>query len=223
MGIVKILATALLAAFLLLDPMIEADPDPPQRPLCIPQYSLVNHACSVILGTPLPTSSLTSDNDEGYGNGHGRRNRGSHHGSSSSEDDCCKWLKELDDECVCDFLYRLPPFLSKPAHKYTVYVDPSCNVTYSCGMQCQKTCGAGAGANREIVNLEYKWRISSFVIARVRRTQEENCCRWLNDVDAECVCELLVRLPPFLSKPPHEYTVKIDDSCSVSYSCGLIK
>uniref|UniRef100_A0A6N2MD81 Uncharacterized protein n=1 Tax=Salix viminalis TaxID=40686 RepID=A0A6N2MD81_SALVM len=55
------------------------------------------------------------------------------------------------------------------------------------------------------------------------RTPEENCCRWLNDVDAECVCELLVHLPPFLSKPPHEYTVKIDDSCTVSYSCGLIK
>ncbi|KAJ6873598.1 hypothetical protein NC651_032452 [Populus alba x Populus x berolinensis] len=48
---------------------------------------------------------------------------------------------------------------------------------------------------------------------------EENCCRWLSDVDPECVCELLVRLPPFLSKQHHEYTVKIDDTCSVSYSC----
>ena len=48
-------------------------------------------------------------------------------------------------------------------------------------------------------------------------TQENNCCRWLNDVDDECVCELL----PFLSKPRHEYTIKIDDSCSVSYACGF--
>ncbi|KAJ6401169.1 hypothetical protein OIU84_016559 [Salix udensis] len=78
MGMVKILAAALLAAFLLLDPMTEADPDPPQRPLCMPQFSLVNQACnSVILGTPLPNHSLTSGDDEGHGHGrrHGRRHR----------------------------------------------------------------------------------------------------------------------------------------------------
>ncbi|KAJ6343554.1 hypothetical protein OIU76_005321 [Salix suchowensis] len=78
MGIVKILAAALLAAFLLLDPMTEAAPDPPQRPLCMPQFSLVNQACdSVILGTPLPNHSLTSGDGEGHGHGrrHGRRHR----------------------------------------------------------------------------------------------------------------------------------------------------
>ncbi|KAG6748551.1 hypothetical protein POTOM_048479 [Populus tomentosa] len=98
MDTVKILAIALSAAFLLLDPMTKAVPvDPPQRSLCMPQHG------------------------------------GSHNGSSS-EDNCCKWLKELDEQCVCDVLYRLPPFLSKPAHTYTLYVAEACNVTYSCGM-----------------------------------------------------------------------------------------
>ncbi|KAH8489302.1 hypothetical protein Peur_059142 [Populus x canadensis] len=149
MGTVKILAIALSAAFLLLDPMTKAVPDPPQRSLCMPQYSLVNHACSVILGYSLPNHPLTSDDGHGHGHGHGngghghshgrrrhrhRQRHGGSHNGSSSEDNCCKWLKELDEECVCDVLYRLPPFLSKPTHTYTVYVAEACNVTYSCDM-----------------------------------------------------------------------------------------
>ncbi|KAJ6880137.1 hypothetical protein NC652_033472 [Populus alba x Populus x berolinensis] len=179
MDTVKILAIALSAAFLLLDPMTKAVPvDPPQRSLCMPQYSLVNHACSVILGYSLPDHPLTSDDGHGHGhgdgdghghghgdgdgnghghgdgNGHGhghgdgndhgqshgrrrhrhRQRHGGSHNGSSSEDNCCKWLKELDEQCVCDVLYRLPPFLSKPAHTYTLYVAEACNVTYSCGM-----------------------------------------------------------------------------------------
>ncbi|KAH0919067.1 hypothetical protein HID58_026727 [Brassica napus] len=43
------------------------------------------------------------------------------------------WLKQMDNECVCDLLVRLPPLLAKPAHNYTVFVDESCIVTYTCG------------------------------------------------------------------------------------------
>ncbi|CAK7348178.1 unnamed protein product [Dovyalis caffra] len=142
MGRVKILALALFVASLLLEqPATEANPAPTQHPLCVSQYSLVNYACSGIRGTPLPNYSLTSDDDHdgGHGHGHGHshrhghrhRHRASHHGPSSSQDNCCKWLNELDDECVCDLLYNLPPFLSKPAHQYTLYVDEACNVTYN--------------------------------------------------------------------------------------------
>ncbi|KAL5196856.1 hypothetical protein ABZP36_000368 [Zizania latifolia] len=42
-------------------------------------------------------------------------------------------LQEVAPECVCDALLRLPPFLVKPQHKYTVRVGRSCKFTYRCG------------------------------------------------------------------------------------------
>lgn len=47
--------------------------------------------------------------------------------------DCCRWLKEVEPDCVCEALLRLPPFLVKPQHKYTVKVGNSCKFTYRCG------------------------------------------------------------------------------------------
>ncbi|RID47798.1 hypothetical protein BRARA_I04364 [Brassica rapa] len=50
-----------------------------------------------------------------------------------AQQECCKWVKQMDNECVCDLLVRLPPLLAKPAHDYTVFVDESCIVTFTCG------------------------------------------------------------------------------------------
>ncbi|XP_044964587.1 probable pectinesterase 66 isoform X2 [Hordeum vulgare subsp. vulgare] len=47
--------------------------------------------------------------------------------------DCCRWLKEVEPGCVCEALLRLPMFLVKPQHKYTIRVGKSCEVTYRCG------------------------------------------------------------------------------------------
>lgn len=57
---------------------------------------------------------------------------------------------------------------------------------------------------------------------RQRHGSEANryCCRWLNEVDSSCVCTALLRLPPFLSKPKHEYWVKVGNSCTRTFSCG---
>lgn len=63
-----------------------------------------------------------------YGHGHHK-----HHRMSPVEQQCCKWLAQVDDECVCELLGRLPPFLARPIHEYTLRVAGSCNVTYSCG------------------------------------------------------------------------------------------
>lgn len=49
---------------------------------------------------------------------------------------------------------------------------------------------------------------------------EQDCCRWLGAIDSECVCDLLVYLPPFLSRPYHQYTVLVHDSCNVTFQCG---
>lgn len=51
---------------------------------------------------------------------------------SPAVENCCRWLKELDDECVCDLLTHLPPFLSKPSHDYSISVGQSCEITYHC-------------------------------------------------------------------------------------------
>ncbi|CAN0890157.1 hypothetical protein LINGRAHAP2_LOCUS16288 [Linum grandiflorum] len=52
--------------------------------------------------------------------------------ASPAEENCCRWLKEMDSECVCDVLVRLPPFLAKPSHVYSVHVYDGCIITFSC-------------------------------------------------------------------------------------------
>ncbi|KAL2504186.1 Uncharacterized protein Adt_16246 [Abeliophyllum distichum] len=49
---------------------------------------------------------------------------------------------------------------------------------------------------------------------------EHDCCRWLRELDSICVCDLLVHLPPFLSRPIHNYTIIVDESCDVTFQCG---
>ncbi|KAK2990514.1 hypothetical protein RJ640_019794 [Escallonia rubra] len=66
-----------------------------------------------------------------HGHGHGGHRH--EHAETPVEADCCRWLNSVDNECVCDLLVYLPPFLSKPIHQYTVTVDSSCNVTFQCG------------------------------------------------------------------------------------------
>ncbi|KAK1420505.1 hypothetical protein QVD17_22160 [Tagetes erecta] len=67
---------------------------------------------------------------------HNRVHRHHHkHKMSPVEQQCCKWLAQVDDECVCELLGRLPPFLVRPFHDYTVRVAGSCNTTYSCEAQ----------------------------------------------------------------------------------------
>ncbi|XP_030545903.2 annexin B11 [Rhodamnia argentea] len=141
-------------------------PPLPPKPLCAPQFALVNQACSMIMPMPVPPPAPPSPplpppgplppppcpNDEsehGHGHGHGHHHHHHHchghrhhhrhrHGQpwrepSPVEQDCCKWLKEVDSECVCDLLVHLPSFLARPIHDYTVIVGDSCNVTYACG------------------------------------------------------------------------------------------
>ncbi|KAK2649235.1 hypothetical protein Ddye_016724 [Dipteronia dyeriana] len=132
-------------------------PSVPPRPLCVSQFSLVNYACAMLPYSPAPPVSPPSpplrptppsppDDDvessrrHGHGHGHGHRHRHRHrhgygdgHQATPQEENCCRWLKEVDNECVCDMLVHLPAFLSRPIHQYSVIVDDSCNVTFTCG------------------------------------------------------------------------------------------
>ncbi|KAL9239220.1 hypothetical protein vseg_013560 [Gypsophila vaccaria] len=122
-------------------------PSPPAalRPLCLTQFSLVYYACNSIPYSPIlppspppPPPPLDSPTAEGPcppTDGHRRRRHRRHRHSSSPNhavDECCRWLKALDAQCVCDLLVRLPVFLAKPVHAYTVDVNSNCNVTYRC-------------------------------------------------------------------------------------------
>ncbi|XP_004495224.2 uncharacterized protein [Cicer arietinum] len=116
----------------------------PQRslhPLCAPQFALVSNACGMLSFTPgllpspiLPPPSPSSPDDEGHKSDHHHHHRHRHgHHSSTEEDNCCRWAKEMDSRCVCEILVRLPPFLTRPLHQYSVVIGESCVITYSCG------------------------------------------------------------------------------------------
>ncbi|XVF72452.1 hypothetical protein PTKIN_Ptkin12aG0122500 [Pterospermum kingtungense] len=49
--------------------------------------------------------------------------------------------------------------------------------------------------------------------------EQRYCCQWLKQVDTECVCDILVHLPVFLSKPSHRYTMVVDEACILTYWC----
>ncbi|XVF21806.1 hypothetical protein REPUB_Repub12eG0121800 [Reevesia pubescens] len=115
-------------------------PVAPPRPLCASQFALVNYACAIVPLVPMPPPPPPpSPPESGHGNGHRHgqshthrhRHRRAHH-ATREQQYCCRWLNLVDNECVCDILVRLPVFLSRPNHQYTVVVDESCIVTFSC-------------------------------------------------------------------------------------------
>ncbi|KAL7084176.1 hypothetical protein ACP275_14G208900 [Erythranthe tilingii] len=56
--------------------------------------------------------------------------------------------------------------------------------------------------------------------ARQQTPEEEECCRWLKNIDSVCVCKLLLYLPPFLTRPHHNYGVDVGGLCDISFNCG---
>ncbi|MCL7042935.1 hypothetical protein MKW94_027803 [Papaver nudicaule] len=49
--------------------------------------------------------------------------------------------------------------------------------------------------------------------------QETDCCRWVKQIDAACVCGVLSRMPVFMWKPKHKYMVNVHESCTVTFNC----
>ncbi|KEH40590.1 hypothetical protein MTR_1g032400 [Medicago truncatula] len=142
----------LVLTFLAFAPKMESEiippvihlPPPALRPLCAPQLALVSYACGMLPYTPgspsspiLPPLSPSSSNDGGghqsHHNHHHRHGHRHRHHDTTQEDNCCRWARALDSRCVCEILVRLPPFLIRPLHTYSVVFGESCTVTYSCG------------------------------------------------------------------------------------------
>ncbi|KAF3660892.1 hypothetical protein P3S67_001084 [Capsicum chacoense] len=110
-------------------------------PLCPSQFALVNHACSLLpflpVSPPSPPSlplSLHPAPPSPPERRHRRRHARHHEYTETAvEENCCRWMKQVDSVCVCDLLVRLPLFLSRPVHHYTIMIDPACNITFECG------------------------------------------------------------------------------------------
>ncbi|KAL0370540.1 UNVERIFIED_CONTAM: hypothetical protein Sangu_0372100 [Sesamum angustifolium] len=114
-------------------------PIDPDTPLCASQIALANRACAALPYTPLPPPAPPGPRaPDGPGSGHCRR-REHEHGhrhwrrETVREEECCRWLKEVDNACVCDVLLHLPSFLTRPVHNYVVIVDDTCDVKFECG------------------------------------------------------------------------------------------
>ncbi|XP_065864705.1 uncharacterized protein [Euphorbia lathyris] len=137
----KVFVVTFLTSILMVMAQVNDVLQPSQRPLCVSQLALANYACGRLPVTPRieessPSIVTSDEHRHGHGHGHGqgeghrhRHRQGTH---DSPADNCCRWLNDLDDECVCDLLIRLPAFLAGPVHEYTVVIGNACKVSYSC-------------------------------------------------------------------------------------------
>ncbi|KAK4338743.1 hypothetical protein RND71_043230 [Anisodus tanguticus] len=115
------------------------------RPLCLNQFALVNHACRLLPYSPLPPPSPSSpppppppgptpspapspEEEEPLP----PSPPSPAYVETPAEEECCRWMKSVDSECVCALLAHLPTFLTRPIHHYTTIVDPSCSVAFMC-------------------------------------------------------------------------------------------
>lgn len=157
MGRSKILLFS-IALFLALITDTEGQWQPPEvapRPLCASQIALANYACAMLpystVLPPPPPSPVLSDSHKRQGSHPSHNHQHEHHHPSHNhrhehhhrhqhriplsplEENCCKWVQQLDSECICGLLSRLPVFLGRPQHNFSVTVGGSCDATYSCG------------------------------------------------------------------------------------------
>ncbi|KAL5701712.1 hypothetical protein ACHQM5_027022 [Ranunculus cassubicifolius] len=145
MRILNTLAIAItLVVFI---PKMLSFPFAPPRPLCLSQFALVNQACAFIPFTLPGPPANTEDPDDpepdvdvgqhdmpvnGTEHHHDHHHRRRPHFHSAAIEHCCRWLKNLDDACVCELLLRLPPFLRRVTHSYLITVDEDCEIAYKC-------------------------------------------------------------------------------------------
>ncbi|URE44517.1 AAI [Musa troglodytarum] len=98
---------------------------------CVAQFELANRACTIMhAAKAIHGDRRGRGGEHGHSHGHGE---GEGEGEGHHRNRCCRWLKEIDDSCVCSALLRLPISLVKPKHTYTVSVGDHCSTTYECG------------------------------------------------------------------------------------------
>ncbi|MBA0753809.1 hypothetical protein Gogos_022361 [Gossypium gossypioides] len=74
--------------------------------------------------------------------------------------------------------------------------------------------GAGEGENRHRPRHKRRHRHKEMT------PEQSYCCRWMQIVERDCVCDILAHLPLFLSWHLHHYTVLVGETCKVTFTCG---
>lgn len=128
--------------------------------MCVSQYALANQACSVIPPEEEEEEPINGGHSSQVmlqRHKHHHQNHDNHtqeheheHDDNDDEDesdnpdhppyshhpranrDCCRWLQEVERTCVCETFRRLPAFLTRPVHSYTIAVGTTCEFTYKC-------------------------------------------------------------------------------------------
>lgn len=70
-----------------------------------------------------------------HGNGNGHRQRREHgHGQGHRQRETAAggWMRLMRHACAWADLLRLPPFLVKPKHQYSIKVGDTCERTFKC-------------------------------------------------------------------------------------------
>ncbi|KAJ9187663.1 hypothetical protein P3X46_003091 [Hevea brasiliensis] len=192
MEMIKTLTLMLFAAILLLLPKMEAQPF--SRPLCVSQFALVNYACAMLPYIPLPPlvppmPSLPPAPPSDYDE-ENRRGHSHGHGHGHDHHGHEQWPGQ--------------------GHEH--------GRNHSHGQGQGRRHGHERKHGQEQSH-GHRHRHRHRHAIQPESTEQANCCRWLNELDDECVCDLLVRLPPFLSRPIHMYNLYLDETCNVTYAC----
>ncbi|XP_020541292.1 protein catecholamines up [Jatropha curcas] len=187
--VINTLMLMLVASFLGLQLKIEAQPFP--RPLCVSQFALVNYACSLLPYTPLPPITPRLPQLSPVPSSPDDEDARHSHGDDGGDDDEHDHNHEHEHEHEHGNGHN---------HSHTHQHEEGHRHEHGHGHRHRHSHRHTYSNPREL-------------------TAQQNCCRWLNELDDECVCELLVRLPPFLSRPAHVYTLYLDESCNVTYAC----
>ncbi|PKA61456.1 hypothetical protein AXF42_Ash014373 [Apostasia shenzhenica] len=47
------------------------------------------------------------------------------------------------------------------------------------------------------------------------------CCRRLAGIEDACICQMMSKMPAFITKPKHTVTIVPTEGCEVTYECGI--
>ncbi|KAI0510419.1 hypothetical protein KFK09_011020 [Dendrobium nobile] len=166
------------------------------KPLCITQFALADHACSILPSLEEAPPGMTYDIAE-HENGTN---------NNTNVDNNCR-LRDYDDDHEDDDKSK-PKHGKDDDHKHCKDDDHKHDKDDDHKHHDRPHKHKHDHANdpdhdRQNIPMAYK-----------------NCCKWLEVVDHECVCEALLKLPPFLVKQSHEYTMMIEKACKFNYKCN---
>ncbi|KAG5567603.1 hypothetical protein RHGRI_002968 [Rhododendron griersonianum] len=170
---------------------VKPRPPPPSGPLCLSQFALVNHACARVLLQPLNPPSPQE--------------------SLATTSSAPPPLSPPSSPLPPSPLPPSPP--SSPLPPPPSPPSPPSSPLPPSPLPPSPHNGTRRGHRHRHRHERAKRQ------GHPESLDEEHCCQWMQVLDAECVCNLLVHLPSILLRLTHNYTVVLSESCHISYQC----